>query len=81
MTEESYLWRACLGQAVRDLYGDDRDRADVLLWITTPDFLTVCDFADVEPASIRDQILNLSMMSKPLAKKYGQALSKEIVGE
>lgn len=76
--DEAHLWRACLSQAVRDIYGEDRDRADVLVWIGSKDFLTVCDFADVEPDSIREQILNLASMPRLLAKKYGQMLSREI---
>lgn len=80
--DESRLWRAVLGQAIRDIYDNNtRVRSRAIAWIETPDFPMVCDYADVEPDSMREQLVALANLSLGLARKYGQALRSEVTGE
>lgn len=82
LSSESLLWRACLGQAIRDLYSHDtRIRQEVIEWLVTPDFEEVCDYADVEPGGMREQLYNLARMPVALARKYGDDLRRKVVGE
>lgn len=79
---ESLLWRHVLSQAVRDIYDRDvRIREEAMRWVLSPDFLTVCDFAFVEPDSMKEQIANLAMMPMILALKFGPQLRDYIVRE
>ena len=76
---ESKLWRHVLGQAVHDIYqGDDKARKEVMIWLRSPDFLTVCDFADADPKTMREQLVALLSVSRPLAQKYGPTLRQQI---
>ena len=80
LTSQSALWRAVLGQAIRDLYGtDNRARVEVLVWIKSRDFDTVCDFAFVEPQQMREQLLAISQLSPGLARKYGSELRHQVM--
>lgn len=80
LNSESKLWRAVLGQAVRDICSDDeRTRREVLRWTATDDFDVVCEAAMVHPEDMRDQIGALSELSINLAKKYGRMLREKIV--
>lgn len=76
---ESNLWRAVLCQAVRDVYSPDaRVRDETLRWVLSRDFLTVCDFALVEPDSMKEQLANLANLSATLAHRYGVELQQLI---
>lgn len=80
LSASSLLWRAVLAQAVRDLYSDEtRDRLEALRWLKTKDFETVCDFAEVEHTSMRDQLVQLASFPQNLARKYGKLLRDEIM--
>lgn len=79
LPEESLLWRGVLGQSIRDISdSNERVRKEALRWVLTPDFQTVCDYAFVDPESLKEQIANLATMSIALARKYGNALRAEI---
>jgi hypothetical protein len=68
-----------LGQSVRDLYeGDERRRKEVFVWMTTDDFDTVCDFANVHSEDMLQQMMALSGLPLALAKKYGRLLRAKI---
>lgn len=75
----SKLWRSVLGQSVRDLYeGNERCRRDVFVWMVSPDFEVVCDFANVHPRDMLEQLTALSELPAALAKKYGRQLRAKI---
>lgn len=77
---ESLLWRAVLSQAIRDIYdSNERIRKAALRWILTPDFQTVCDYAFVEPESLKGQLANLAMLPRELAIKFGRELRSGII--
>lgn len=74
------LWRAVLGQAIRDTYeGQQSARSEVIRWLKTKDFETVCDYAHVEPAQMQEQIATLLTLPIPLAKKYGRMLRLRVM--
>lgn len=77
---ESDLWKAVLAQAISDTaLGDRRLQLDVARWMQTRDFVTVCDFADINDTHIKKEIQNLlTMESKPLRKHYSRKLCRII---
>lgn len=80
MPEESLLWRAVLAQAIRDIYDlNENVRKEALRWIMSPDFQIVCDYAFVDPEDMKEQMANLSTLSRSLAKKYGSLLRSEVL--
>lgn len=82
MPAETALWRSVLAQAVRDIYDkDERVRRDALRWVLTRDFVTVCDYAFVEPDTMKTQLANLANMPLALARKYGTMLRSEIIAD
>jgi hypothetical protein len=73
------LWRGVIGQSVRDIYeGDPKARAEVFVWLVSGDFDTVCTLANVHTADMREQMVALSDLPIPLAKKYGRVLREKI---
>ena len=80
VADYSLLWRAVLAQAVRDTYcGGTGPRGEIIRWLKTKDFEIVCEFADVEPTSMREQIATLLTIPEPLAQKYGKLLRDKIM--
>lgn len=80
LNASSLLWRAVLAQAVRDLYsGDTGERLEALRWLKSKDFETVCDFAEVEHTSMREQLVQLASFPHQLARKYGKLLRDKIM--
>lgn len=76
----SLMWRAVLGQAIRDIYGgSDMERAEVIRWMRTKDFETVCDYACVEHRQMMDQMASLVAMPCILARKYGKLLREHVM--
>lgn len=76
---ESQLWRSVLCQAIHDIYDrDERVRKEALMWVLSRDFITVCDFAFVEPDSMKEQIASLVGLPLSLARKYGGQLKSSI---
>lgn len=77
---EALLWRAVLGQAVRDICDkNERVKREVLMWMKTTDFDTICDLANVHADSMSEQLYALADLAPSLAKKYGQILRSKIV--
>lgn len=70
-----------LGQAIRDTYDASliNNRRDIIRWLKTEDFFTVCDMADVEATQMQEQIATLCTLSIPLAKKYGRILRMRVM--
>lgn len=58
---------------------DEKERTEVLLWIASKDFETVCDFAHVEAEQMADQLRNLAAMPLNIARKYGHLLRVEVM--
>lgn len=79
LSSASLLWRSVLAQSVKDIYGEDSARLEVIRWVKTRDFETVCDFAHVEHTSMREQFQALLMMPASLARKYGKPLCELIM--
>lgn len=80
LTPEELLWRAVLGQAVRDIYDQNIGvRAETLRWMKSEDFEVVCIFANVDPYAMRRQLRNLAELPIHIAKKYGQILRSQII--
>ena len=77
---ESDLWKAVLTQAISDTaLGDGRQQLEVAKWMQTRDFVTVCDFADINDIQIKKEIDNLlTMESRPLRKHYSRILCRTI---
>lgn len=77
-SSESLLWRAVIGQAIRDIYtagrGAEKNRREVAEWLTSEDYETVCALAEIDADNMKEQIVNLLSMPRSLAKKYGVRL-------
>ena len=81
VTSEEYMWRAVVGQSIRDMYlGDEKLREEILRWLTTEDFEVVCGMASIPYFDVKKQILNLSQMSSKLSRKYGRILYAQVMG-
>ena len=69
-----------MGQAIRDVYqGDIAERAEVIRWLRSNDFVVVCEYAHAEPEQMRQQIAALCELPISLAKKYGKMLRDKVV--
>ena len=69
---ESVMWRSVLAQGIKDIYDrNDKVRLEAIKWINSRDFETVCDFALVEPDSLREQLANLATLPINTARTYG----------
>jgi hypothetical protein len=81
LSSMSFLWRSVLGQSIRDIYGgNSNQRGEVIRWLATPDFLIVCEYAEVEPDCMREQLASLIAMPRDLSRKYGKMLRDRVVG-
>ncbi len=81
LSSECRLWRSVLGQSIRDIYeGKAQARNDVFTWMRSNDFVTVCDFAEVQPDNMRQEMLNLAALPVMTAKHYGRRLREQIIG-
>ena len=77
---ESLLWRSCLGQCIRDLSSTNpREREDVLEWMASEDFAIVCEYAEVDPEQMKEQMSALAAMPLILARKYGHMLKVAVM--
>lgn len=80
MTATALLWRSVLAQAVKDVYsGDTGARMEVIRWLKSEDFDVVCEFAEVDIPSMREQLASLIALPLPLARKYGKPLRDQIM--
>lgn len=76
----AFLWRSVLAQSIKDIYsGETGPRLEVIRWLKTRDFETVCDLAHVEYQSMREQMASLLAMPEPLARKYGKLLIAKVI--
>lgn len=60
MESEQALWRAVIMQAIEDLFSGKRQESrNAFQWIfeNNSDFRNVCDYADIDPMSLRQCIL------------------------
>jgi hypothetical protein len=75
---ESALWRAVLAQAISDTaHKAHTQRLEIVKWIGTNDFVTVCDFAEIDNEIIKEQIENiLRIPSMTLRKHYSKLLCR-----
>lgn len=46
----------------------------MIRWLDTEDFEIICEYAEVEPVLMREQIASLCRLPLPLARKYGKLL-------
>lgn len=80
LSASQLLWRAVLAQAVRDIYSTEmKERLEALRWLKSKDFNTVCDMAEVEPGTMREQLATLATLTPALAAKYGKLLRDKIM--
>ncbi len=80
LSSANAMWRSVLAQAIRDIYGSDLSpRLEVIRWLQTKDFETVCEFAHVEPMSMREQLMALIELPTDLARKYGKLLRDKVM--
>lgn len=59
MESEQALWRAVIMQAIEDLFsGKKQESREAFRWIfeNNSDFRSVCDYADIDPMSLRQCI-------------------------
>ena len=67
-----------MSQAIRDVWGTERERTEVLYWLSSPDFDTVMDLADLPAREIKEQLTALFALPRGLAIKYGTTLRNRI---
>jgi hypothetical protein len=80
LSNENRLWRSVLGQAIYDIYhGDDHHRSEVLRWLKSPDFPTICELAEVHVSDTKQQLTALFALPKNLSIKYGKLLREKIM--
>lgn len=64
-----YIWAAVIMQAFSDIKSVYRDpvnikrRQEAIAWLGTPDFVTVCDFANINPCAVKEYALSLARCS------------------
>ncbi|CAB4122910.1 hypothetical protein UFOVP28_71 [uncultured Caudovirales phage] len=79
LTAMRILWRACIAQAIRDLICVNvEDALDSAQWIGSPDFIEVCDSADVEPDWLEEKIRKAMALSMPYRRHAILRLSQDM---
>ena len=74
-SSECHLWRAVISQAISDAYLDDvREKDAVAYWITTADFVSVCDLADIEWQAMQENLNHILSASSAVARYEGRKL-------
>ena len=74
-SSECHLWRAVISQAISDAYLNDlRERDAVADWITTRDFIVVCDLADVNWLAMKENISFILGSKSSVARCEGRKL-------
>jgi len=81
LTPENILFRRVCGQAVKDIYGSDKERKEVIDWLISGDFVTVCTMAVLPAEDLREQMYNLLDMPRNVCVKYAKILAEAINGE
>lgn len=74
-SSECHLWRAVISQAISDAYlNDERQKDDVIKWLRTEDFVTVCDLADIDHRKMKNNFLYILTQKEPIARYEGRKL-------
>ena len=74
-SSECHLWRAVISQAISDAYLDDRrQKSEVVSWLDTEDFITVCDLADIDHRKMKNNFRYILTQKKPIARYEGRKL-------
>lgn len=81
LTPENMLFRRVCGQAVKDCYGSKKVRQEVIDWLISDDYVTVCNMAVLPAYDLREQMYNLLDMPCNVCVKYANILAKAINGE
>lgn len=55
-SNERQIWCAVISQAASDMRAGKDLRRAVIRWMTTPDFVTVCEYAGLEPAVVANYL-------------------------
>jgi len=72
---ECHLWRAVLSQAISDAYLNEPKERDVIeVWIHSDDFITVCDFADIDHHKMKNNFIYILEAKEPIARYEGRKL-------
>ena len=75
LSSECRLWRQVISQAISDAYLDDaREKDAVAYWITTADFVSVCDLADIEWRAMQENLNHILCASSAVARYEGRKL-------
>jgi len=78
-SSECHLWRAVISQAISDAYlNDPKDRDAVAHWITTKDFVTVCDLADIKWEPMQENFQYI-LASKPAVARFEGRKLKDLI--
>lgn len=74
-SSECHLWRAVISQAISDAYlNDPKEKDAVAHWITTKDFVTVCDLADIDWEPMKENFEHILSAKSPVARYEGRKL-------
>ena len=76
---ECRLWKYVICQAISDSYlGTEREKISVLKWVKSPDFINVCDLAELNADRLKDHF-KIILNSKPVVARYlGEKLRRVI---
>ena len=79
LSSEFRLWRSVISQAISDVYLDNpKHKLEVMEWLDTDDFETVCDLADLNPDFVKKAIRNIAE-SKPAIARFTGRKIKDVI--
>lgn len=79
LSSECRLWRQVISQAISDAYLEDmKPKLEVIQWIDTEDFETVCDCAAVNAERMRQHFVDI-LESKPAIARYKGRKLKDVL--
>ena len=79
LSSEFRLWRSVISQAISDVYLDNpKHKLEVLEWVGTEDFETVCDLADLNPEFVAKAIRKIAEEKPAIARFNGREI-KDII--
>lgn len=78
-SSKSSLCKQVIVRAIKDaVEGNDNARRDVVRWLVSHDFDTICEFAQVDPQSWRPRIAELFRTSPGLQIYYANKMIKDL---
>ena len=78
-TSGSTLCRAVVRQAIKDVVrGSERDRAEVVRWLTSDDFSAICTGAGITPGEWKLRIAELFRSTPGLRIYYAKKMLEEL---